>query len=83
MGEMNTPPGALTRVGMYRANESSFKEGHGPMGGRPKGSRNKVQVDLAQLIVQAATNSGFVTIDKEGKPLRGRVGRWAISNGLP
>jgi hypothetical protein len=69
----------------YHANQTSFKEGHVGMGGRPKGSRNKVQVDLARLIVQAATNTGFVTIDKDGKPIagpRGTLGylEWAALN---
>lgn len=46
----------------------------GSMGGRPKGSRNKVQVDLAQLIVQAATNTRFMILDKDGKPAPGERG---------
>jgi hypothetical protein len=53
----DTPGQALsnaTRMDAGRfANQTSFKEGRVGMGGRPKGSRNRVQVDLASLIVGA------------------------------
>ena len=78
---------ALTRVpaAASRANDTSFKPGHPPMGGRPKGSRNRVQVDLAQLIVQAAANTGFVVLDENKNPVPGERGtlgylEWAALN---
>jgi hypothetical protein len=50
-----------------------------------KGSRNRVQVDLAQLIVQAAANTGFMVIDEHGKTVPGERGtlgylEWAAIN---
>jgi hypothetical protein len=55
------------------------------MGGRPRGSRNRVPVDLAQIIVQAAANTGFIVLDKDGKPVAGERGtlgycEWAAIN---
>ena len=69
-----TSTGALTRVATSSyANETSFKKGYVGGPGRPKGSRNRVQADLARLVVQAAGNTGFVVI-KDGNPVPGERG---------
>jgi hypothetical protein len=41
--------------------------------GRPKGSKNRLQADLAQLIIQASANTGFIVM-KDGQPTQGERG---------
>jgi hypothetical protein len=53
--------------------------------GDPKGSRNRMQADLAELIVLASAETGFIVPDKDGKPIAGEGGtlghlRWAALN---
>jgi hypothetical protein len=76
---------ALTRVHKYQPNQTSFKPGHVGGPGRPKGSRNRMQADLAELILLASAETGFIVLDKDGKPIAGEGGtlgylRWAALN---
>jgi hypothetical protein len=65
---------ASTRVQVYQPHEGNFKPGNPGGPGRPKGSRNRVQADLAQLILQASENTGFITINEKGEPVPGERG---------
>jgi hypothetical protein len=51
------------------ANETSFKPGNPGGPGRPRGSKNRIQVDLAQEIVAAAADIGFLKRDEKGEPI--------------
>src|SRR5580658_9064436 len=44
------------------------------MGGRPKGSRNRIKADLSQTILDAAAKAGFMSVDDKGNPIPGPDG---------
>jgi hypothetical protein len=46
-----------------------FKPGHPGGPGRPRGSPNRVKADLAQLIMDAAGEAGFLKRNKRGKAI--------------
>jgi hypothetical protein len=46
-------------------NRASFKPGNAGGPGRPRGSVTRVMADLSQLIMDAATETGFVKVNKE------------------
>jgi hypothetical protein len=67
--QLNPPP-PITTSGLQVGaplHSGQFKEGHGPMGGRPKGSRNRIKADLSQTILNAAARAGFMRLDEHGK----------------
>jgi len=73
--------GAVTRI--HTPHAGDFRKGHRGGPGRPKGARNRVGADLAQEILQAAAETGFMVRDEKGnwKPtheggIRGYL-RWA------
>jgi hypothetical protein len=59
MGHIPTQSGV--RAGPV-SSDTQFKEGWKGGPGRPKGSRNRVKADLSQLIMDAATETGFIQL---------------------
>jgi hypothetical protein len=65
-----TTTGAATRLtASSYANETSFKPGWSGGPGRPRGSRNRIQADLASEILAAAADVGFLKLDDKGEPV--------------
>ena len=63
MGSTNTTQ--LQRV--HTPNTGNFKPGWSGGPGRPKGSRTRMQADLAQMILTASAETGFIVL-KNGHP---------------
>jgi hypothetical protein len=50
-----------------QANATSFKVGNPGGPGRPRGSRNRV--DLPRMILNNAARAGYMKLDEKGKPV--------------
>jgi hypothetical protein len=61
--------GGVTPLRMPRTDEHSgrFQPGWRGGPGRPKGSTARPRADLSQLIMDAATETGFIKLDEHGK----------------
>ena len=70
MGSTNTTQ--LQRV--HTPNVGNFKKGNPGGPGRPKGSRTRMQADLAQMILTASAETGFIVLTKKGQPIPGEGG---------
>jgi hypothetical protein len=60
-------PFMLDRAKVASREKIEFKQGWAGGPGRPKGSPNRIKADLAQLIMDAAGEAGFLKKNKRGK----------------
>jgi hypothetical protein len=69
------------------ARTTSFQAGHPGGPGRPRGSRNRMGLDIRQVIVDAAIETGFIKVDDKpyGSGEEGCKGylKWAALNESP